>query len=67
MFIGLFCSTMTQTQPSGRPYGSVLQSYVLPKAAGTIYYVAPDGKPNTKGDKLASPTTIDEGIKCAKT
>src|SRR5512137_2027197 len=31
-----------QAQPSGGPYGPIPQTYDVPKAAGHVYYVAPD-------------------------
>lgn len=54
-------------QPSGGPYGPVRQTYVLPKVDGRIYYVAPDGKKETTGETLTSPTTIEAAIERVKT
>ena len=45
-------------QPSGGPYGPVPQTYAIPEAAH-VYYVAPDGKADSPGTRLAEPTTIE--------
>jgi hypothetical protein len=49
-------------QPSGGPYGPIRQKYDLPKGAGKIYYVAPDGNAENTGEKLEKPTTIEAAI-----
>ena len=49
-------------QPSGGPYGPIQQVYELPDDAGTIYYVATDGKEEASGKKRAEPTTIEAAI-----
>jgi parallel beta-helix repeat protein len=54
-------------QPSGGPYGPVNQRYELPKVSGKIFYVAPNGKAESKGDKLDDPTTIETAIAAVKT
>jgi hypothetical protein len=54
-------------QPSGGPYGPVNQSWPLPKTAGKIIYVAPDGNSQASGDQLAAPTTIENAISKAMT
>ena len=48
--------------PSGGPYGPVRQNYDLPKDAGKIYYVAPDGNAGESGETLARPTTLASAI-----
>lgn len=67
----LFCVALSFTtvtaQPSGGPYGPIQQNYELPKIAGKIYYVAPDGKVNATGETLASPTTLELAIERVKT
>ncbi len=55
------------SQPSGGPYGPVLQKYSLPKVTGTIFYVAPDGKLNETGATINNPTTIESAIERVKT
>jgi hypothetical protein len=49
-------------QPSGGPYGPLQQTYVVPAQAAHVYYVAPDGKPDSPGNALAAPTTIEAVI-----
>lgn len=49
-------------QPSGGPYGPIQQTYELPTTTGTIYYVAPDAKPDAAGLSLAQPTTLEQAI-----
>jgi len=51
-----------QAQPSGGPYGSIQQSYDLPKNAAHIYYVAPDGQTNAAGTTLDQPTTLESAM-----
>jgi len=48
-------------QPSGGPYGPLERVYELP-AAGTLYYVAPDGDPDADGRSLDRPTTLHAAI-----
>lgn len=48
-------------QPSGGPYGPIPQIYEVP-AAGTVYYVAPNGDANAPGTSLARPTTLESAI-----
>jgi parallel beta-helix repeat protein len=55
------------SQPSGGPYGPVLKTYPLPVVKGKIYFVAPDGKPEVKGETLSSPTTIEKAIEQVQT
>ncbi len=68
IFVGLilssliFCSLPAAAQPSGGPYGPIQQSYELPKDAGKIYYVSPDGKAEASGMTLDEPTTIESAI-----
>ena len=54
-------SLTTQAQPSGGPYGPVLKTYELPKAAN-IYYVSPDGDAEAPGTDLNQPTTLEAAI-----
>jgi len=49
-------------QPSGGPYGPVPQSFDLPETNGMIYFVAPDGDPSAKGEKIDQATTIEAAI-----
>jgi hypothetical protein len=49
-------------QPSGGPYGPILQSYAVPRDAAHVYYVAPDGQAEASGTTLAQPTTLDAAI-----
>jgi parallel beta-helix repeat protein len=48
-------------QPSGGPYGPIDQRYEIPRAAH-VYYVAPDGKPDSTGTALDQPTTVEVAI-----
>jgi parallel beta-helix repeat protein len=57
----------TSAQPSGGPYGPVARNYELPKVSGKIYYVAPDGKAESLGEQLSSPSTIESVIERIKT
>ncbi len=49
-------------QPSGGPYGPIPQTYDVPKAAGHVYYVAPDGKADAAGAVPGEPTTVESAI-----
>jgi hypothetical protein len=49
-------------QPSGGPYGPMQQTYEVPTDAAHIFYVAPDGKSDAKGDSVEQPTTIEAAI-----
>lgn len=60
LFISLLLNVVAQ--PSGGPYGPLQQKYELPKIAGKIYYVAPDGKAESAGNQLSRPTTIEQAI-----
>ena len=55
-------SSAVIAQPSGGPYGPVNQTYELPKTAGKIYFVSPDGKSELAGDQLNQPTSIETAI-----
>lgn len=49
---GAFCLLAAEpirAQPSGGPYGALLQNYALPKALHLFYYVAPDGSADAAG------------------
>lgn len=68
ILIGLILVAMpVLAQPSGGPYGPIQQTYELPDVAGTIYYVAPDGKSDQSGEELSNPTTIETAIEKVKT
>jgi len=58
----LSCSISLKAYPSGGPYGPLKQKYDLPLVSGKIYYVAPDGKAENKGETLDKPTTIEKAI-----
>ena len=57
----LFAAAPGYAQPSGGPYGPIDQRYEIPKAAH-VYYVAPDGKPDSPGTSLDQPTTLAAAI-----
>ncbi len=67
LFIANTSSINLFAQPSGGPYGPIMQTYELPKVAGTIYYVAPDGKADQPGESISNPTTIESAIERVKT
>lgn len=56
-----FLATIAIAQPSGGPYGPVLQIYGLPNAAH-IYFVAPNGNAEASGTELKQPTTLESAI-----
>ncbi|MCJ7730360.1 MAG: hypothetical protein MUO27_10860, partial [Sedimentisphaerales bacterium] len=58
----IFGSSPVTAQPSGGPYGPIRQTYDLPRGAGKIYYVAPDGQAEESGETLAQPTTLEAAI-----
>jgi parallel beta-helix repeat protein len=64
---GLLINSNLTAQPSGGPYGPIQQKYELPKIAGTIYYVSPDGKAVADGKTLNTPTLIEAAIEQVKT
>lgn len=51
-----------RAQPSGGPYGPLLQRYELPRDAAHVLFVAPDGDPAASGVALAQPTTLEAAI-----
>ena len=67
----LFCLILgllpAAAQPSGGPYGPIRQAYDLPKVAGKIFYVAPDGQAERSGETLAQPTSLEAAIERVKT
>jgi parallel beta-helix repeat protein len=67
LFYLIFITSPVIAQPSGGPYGPIRQNYDLPKGAGKIYYVAPDGKAEEPGDMLSNPTTIEAAFERVKT
>jgi hypothetical protein len=54
-------------QPSGGPYGPVQREYSVPQDAGHVYYVAPDGKEDSKGETVESPTSLEAAFERATT
>ncbi len=60
-FLLLSAFATALAQPSGGPYGPILQRYELPKS-GRIYYVAPDGQAGNGGKSLEHPTTLESAI-----
>jgi len=62
LFSIFFVSFSLKALPSGGPYGPIQQTYNLPEVTGAIYYVAPDGKAESKGETLSKPTTIKKAI-----
>ncbi len=64
---GLLSGLSVLAQPSGGPYGPVRQTYQLPNADGKIYYVAPDGNKEAKGESPDTPATIESVIERVKT
>jgi parallel beta-helix repeat protein len=62
LVFGLLAGLNSTAQPSGGPYGPIQQKYELPKVAGTIYYVSPDGKADADGKTINTPTTIEAAI-----
>jgi hypothetical protein len=49
-------------QPSGGPYGPLPQYYDVPKGPGRIYYVSPEGKRESTGENIATPTSMEAAI-----
>ncbi|HPS11864.1 MAG TPA: right-handed parallel beta-helix repeat-containing protein, partial [Prolixibacteraceae bacterium] len=66
LIAGISLSFQISAQPSGGPYGPVCSNYEIPKNAGHIYIVSPDGQPGKPGT-LQEPTTLEEAIKKAVT
>jgi parallel beta-helix repeat protein len=60
-------SSALTAQPSGGPYGPIRQTYDVPREAGKIFYVAPDGKSEESGESLNHPTTIEAAMERVKT
>ena len=67
LVVFLMSSALLIAQPSGGPYGPVQQTYELPKVAGAIYYVSPNGSSNADGEKLSMPTTIASALEKVNT
>jgi hypothetical protein len=63
------CSALlpAAAQPSGGPYGPIGQLYIVPKEAGTVYYVAIDGQADQSGETLIKPTTLESAIERVRT
>ena len=62
LYFIIFSSFPLKAVPSGGPYGPIRQTYDLPKVEGKIYYVAPNGKAENKGETLDKPTTIEKAL-----
>jgi hypothetical protein len=64
LFFGplLFAPPAALAQPSGGPYGPILQAYAIPKNAAHVYYVAPDGRVDSPGTTSSQPTTLEAAI-----
>jgi hypothetical protein len=58
----LLAPLAADAQPSGGPYGPIPQTYAVPASAPHVYYVAPDGRAESKGTTLAEPTTLEAAI-----
>jgi parallel beta-helix repeat protein len=67
IILSLVLSFPVIAQPSGGPYGPVRLTYEIPKTAGTVYYVAPDGNATVQGLSPDKPTTIEAAMKWVKT
>lgn len=72
MFVGsvislLLMRPVVNAQPSGGPYGPVRKTYDLPKVAGRIYFVAPDGREEAPGDSPERPTALEAAVARART
>ncbi|AKC88444.1 hypothetical protein WQ53_15415 [Pseudoxanthomonas suwonensis] len=59
--LGVLAAAPAAAQPSGGPYGPIPQSYEVP-AAGTVYYVSPNGDAAAPGTALARPTTLESAV-----
>jgi parallel beta-helix repeat protein len=57
----LFLCSAAVAGPSGGPYGPIETNYELPQAAN-IFYVAADGDPDSGGESVDDPTTIETAI-----
>ncbi len=66
IIVFFICSITMLAQPSGGPYGPVPQIYQIPKVAGKIYYVAPNGNSDATGTSLSDPTTIESAFDKAR-
>ncbi len=56
-----------QAQPTGGPYGPIDQVYEIPADANIVYFVAPDGDPESSGTELERPSTLGAAIERAVT
>ena len=54
-------------QPSGGPYGPLLQTYEVPVNVRTVIYVAPNGDADAAGSRLDAPTTLEAAMSRAST
>jgi parallel beta-helix repeat protein len=63
LLVSLLMASISIAQPSGGPYGPVHKTYELPKVAGKIYYVSPDGDANATGTDISKPTTLEAAVK----
>jgi len=62
LFFSFLAAWSGYAQPSGGPYGPLPETYVVPKNAAHVYYVAPDGQSNASGASLTEPTTLAAAI-----
>lgn len=58
----LLVSGSAEAQPSGGPYGPVMQTYDLPEVEGRIYFVDPDGVVSVSGEDPDAPTSLESAI-----
>lgn len=58
----VLCCECLNAQPSGGPYGPIQQDYKVPENAEHVYFVAPDGKPDAKGEMVTDPTSLEAAI-----
>ena len=60
MFLFLIAPLFVFAQPSGSPYRPIEQTYTVPRNAGHVYCVAPDGKRHPAPSDR--PTTLEAAI-----
>ncbi len=64
--LSILLAGLVRTQPSGGPYGPIDRHYEIPKA-GTVYYVAPDGKSDGHLAQLYPPPAQRYNRECRPT
>ncbi|MFO1478513.1 MAG: right-handed parallel beta-helix repeat-containing protein [Verrucomicrobiota bacterium] len=52
----------SRAEPSGGPYGPVMQSYRVPDNAPHVFYVAPGGAAQNAGTNIDEPTTLESAV-----